>query len=132
MERNAVQITPQDLLQVLEESKILDKLMSFSETDTQQEIEHRVKTVVEIGHSIGSLNGALRTLKDVVLDILEERFGPIHDSIRQEIEGMNDTFNLKMLCREAGRIESIRIFEQRLIDVITDECPSQYLYENCM
>ena len=72
----------------------------------------------EIGRQEGLQEGrqeaTLETMHEAILDVLDARFGPVPEAVRQRVHALDDELTLKDLLRRAVRVPSLEEFRSTL------------------
>ncbi len=64
----------------------------------------------EIGRQEGRQEATLETMHEAILDVLDARFGPVPEAVRQRVHALDDEPALKDLLRRAVRVTSLEEF----------------------
>jgi hypothetical protein len=89
-----------------EEDQFLREIQRFEE---EKQMPY-VTSFERLGHERGVAEGILQKAKEVILEVLEVRFGEVPTEISQKINSIEDPEVLKTLHREAIAIESVEQF----------------------
>jgi transcription termination factor NusB len=73
-----------------------------------------VTSVERIGIRKGLEQGVLTTRREMVLEVLDERFGQVPASISNAVNQIEDKDRLKVLLRQVLRCASLEEFQQSL------------------
>ncbi len=81
-------------------------------------IEQGMAKGMEKGMEKGQREGETKGIRDALLDLLQERFGPLRLSTADKVRAVHDVQVLKGLLRSVLKTESPEAFETLLDDVL--------------
>ena len=84
------------------------------EKGIQQGLEIGLEKGLEKGLVEGLEKGILQTAREAILDVLDTRFGPVPDSVRERINALGSEPTLKRLLRRAVQASSLEEFQSAL------------------
>ena len=97
-------------LSATEEIRLWDELQTLEEVNRMP----YVTSVERIGMERGLQQGAQQGAQQTLLEILDERFGELPDTVSAAIHQIQDLAQLRLLHRQAIRSESLEEFQRAL------------------
>ena len=101
-------------LSATEEIRLWDELQTLEEVNRMPYVTSVERIGMERGLQQGLQQGAQQGAQQTLLEILDERFGELPDTVSAAIHQIQDLAQLRLLHRQAIRSESLEEFQRAL------------------